>query len=76
MEPRAVRHHCNFHVLNILPVTTFRTIDLEGKKSSGPLFSRFCAKESSFFCTYKRDGQRKVEPRPHVQIEHGAGSRE
>jgi len=55
MEPRAVRHHCNFHVLNILPVTTFRTIDLEGKKNSGPLFSRFCGEESSFFCTYKCD---------------------
>ena len=41
--------HPNFNVSKILPVTTFRTIDLGGKKNSGPLFSRFCAKQSVFF---------------------------
>jgi len=35
--------------LNILPVTTLRTIDLEGKKKSDPLFSRFWAQERVFF---------------------------
>src|SRR5271167_2407387 len=45
---RLVRHHHNFHVFYILPVTTFRTIDLEGKKNSSPLFSRFCEEESVF----------------------------
>ena len=55
MEPQAARLCDNFHAFNILPVTTFGTIDLGGKKKSGPLFSRFCAKESSFFCTYKCD---------------------
>ena len=48
-EPQAVRHHDNFHVFNILPVTTLRTIDLGGKKNSGPLFSRFCAEMRVFF---------------------------
>jgi hypothetical protein len=32
-----------------LPVTTLRTIDLGGKKISGPLFSRFCTKTECFF---------------------------
>jgi hypothetical protein len=39
----------NSNLSNILPVTTFKTIDLEGKKISGPLFSRFCAESSVFF---------------------------
>src|SRR5271165_6473176 len=38
----------NSNVLNILPVTTLRTIDLEGQKYSGPLLSRFCAESSVF----------------------------
>jgi len=33
--------HDNPNVLNILPVTTLRTIDLAGKKNPGPLFSIF-----------------------------------
>jgi hypothetical protein len=48
-EPQPLRHRRNFHVLNILPVTTLRTIDLGGKKISGPLFSRFWAEMSVFF---------------------------
>jgi hypothetical protein len=48
-QPRASTPHHNSNVLNILPVTTLRTIDLEGKKNSGPLFSRFCGKLSVFF---------------------------
>ena len=44
----AERGH-NLHVVYILPVTTFRTIDLGGKKNSNPLFSRFCAELSVFF---------------------------
>jgi hypothetical protein len=39
----------NFHVLNIVPLTTLRTIDLGGKKNSGPLFSRFCPEQRVFF---------------------------
>jgi len=35
--------------MNILPVTTLRTIDLAGKKNSDPLFSGFCGKLSVFF---------------------------
>jgi len=48
-EPQAIGHHDNSHVSNILPVTTLRTIDLGGKKKSGPLFSGFCAKMRVFF---------------------------
>src|SRR5579863_10518840 len=48
MEPRAAWNDHNFHVLNILPVTTFRTIDLGGKKNSSPLFSRFCEEQRVF----------------------------
>jgi hypothetical protein len=39
----------NSNVSKILPLTTLRTIDLRGKKNSGPLFSRFCAKTRVFF---------------------------
>jgi hypothetical protein len=39
----------NSHVFYILPVTTLRTIDLEGKKISDPLFSRFCEETRFFF---------------------------
>src|SRR5271165_7259878 len=38
----------NSNVINILPVTTLRTIDLEGQKYSDPLLSRFCAESSVF----------------------------
>jgi hypothetical protein len=41
--------HDNSNVSKILPLTTLRTIDLEGKKISGPLFSIFCAKMRVFF---------------------------
>jgi hypothetical protein len=41
--------HDNSNVWNILPLTTFRTIDLAGKKNSNPLFSRFCAETRVFF---------------------------
>jgi hypothetical protein len=39
----------NSNVSKILPVTTLRTIDLEGKKNPAPLFSRFWAKNERFF---------------------------
>jgi hypothetical protein len=48
-EPQAIGHRDNSHVSKILPVTTFRTIDLGGKKNSSPLFSRFCAEMRFFF---------------------------
>jgi hypothetical protein len=48
-ELQAIGEHPNSNVLNILPVTTFRTIDLEGKKNFDPLFSRFCVNLSVFF---------------------------
>src|SRR5208282_1220632 len=47
-ELQAVGEHRNSNVLNILPVTTLRTIDLAGKKKSVPLFSIFCVKLSVF----------------------------
>jgi hypothetical protein len=47
-ELQAVGEHRNSNVFNILPVTTLRTIDLEGKKNSDSLFSRFCGKSSVF----------------------------
>jgi hypothetical protein len=39
----------NSNVSKILPLTTFRTIDLGDKKISGRLFSRFCAEARVFF---------------------------
>jgi hypothetical protein len=47
-EPNKPR---NSNVSKILPVTTFRTIDLGGKKNSSPLFSRFCEEQRVFFDT-------------------------
>jgi hypothetical protein len=44
-----VGHDDNPNVLKILPVTTLRTIDLQGKKISGPLFSIFCVDREFFF---------------------------
>jgi hypothetical protein len=41
MEHKGDSPELNFHVLNILPLTTLRTIDLGGKKIYGLLFSRF-----------------------------------
>jgi hypothetical protein len=49
MEPQAASNRYNSNVWNILPLTTFRTIDLAGKKNSDPLFSRFCAETRVFF---------------------------
>jgi hypothetical protein len=46
---QAVGDHRNSNFFNILPLTTLRTIDLEGKKNSAPLFSRFCVKFERFF---------------------------
>ena len=43
------RPQANSNVSKMLPLTTFRTIDLGGRKISGPLFSRFCAKTRVFF---------------------------
>ena len=40
-ELQAPGRNDNSNVSNILPLTTFRTIDLEGNKNSSPLFSRF-----------------------------------
>src|SRR5580704_17308440 len=39
----------NPNVLNILPLTTLRTIDLEGTKNSDPLFSIFWVETRDFF---------------------------
>jgi hypothetical protein len=47
-EPRTGRDHDNPNALNILPVTTLRTIDLGGKKKYDPLFSIFCEEASVF----------------------------
>jgi len=46
---QAANKNANHNVLNVLPVTTLRTIDLQGKKKSGPLFSIFWAELSDFF---------------------------
>ena len=48
-KAQAVGRHGNFNVSKILPLTPLRTIDLGGKKSSDPLFSRFCAETRVFF---------------------------
>jgi len=48
-EPEAARELHNPNVSKILPLTTFRTIDLGGGKISGRLFSRFCAEMRVFF---------------------------
>ena len=47
--PGRVSNRYKSNVLNILPVTIFRTIDLAGKKNPDSLFSIFCADESVFF---------------------------
>ncbi len=49
----------NFNVSKILPLTTFRTIDLGGKKNSDPLFSRFC-RETRVFLSSEPLGFRRV----------------
>jgi hypothetical protein len=48
MEPEAAGKPRNSNVSKILPLTTFRTIDLGGGKISGRLFSRFCAEMGVF----------------------------
>jgi hypothetical protein len=48
-KEKAVGYHTNSHVSKILPLTTFKTIDLGGRKISGRLFSGFCAESSVFF---------------------------
>ena len=49
-QPSVARNAArNSNVSKILPLTTLRTIDLGGRKISGPLFSRFCAKTRVFF---------------------------
>ena len=45
---RSRKQH-NLNVSNILPLTTFRTIDLGGRKNPSSLFSRFCAELRVFF---------------------------
>jgi hypothetical protein len=49
MEQLWFRRHVNSNVSKILPLTTFRTIDLGGRKNIDPVFSIFCAKLSVFF---------------------------
>jgi len=46
--PKRASEHDNPNVWNILPVTTLRTIDLEGRKNSDPLFFRFWAERRDF----------------------------
>src|SRR5579863_5314453 len=48
-EAKASHGHDNSNVSKILPLTTLRTIDLAGKKISGPLFSGFCTETRVFF---------------------------
>jgi hypothetical protein len=48
-EPQVARYHHNSNVSKILPLTTLRTIDLGGRRISGPLFSGFCAELRDFF---------------------------
>jgi len=48
-ELHAVAHHRNSNVCNILPITTLRTIDLQGTKNPDRLFSRFCRERECFF---------------------------
>ena len=47
--PRARDYDDNSNVSKILPLTTFRTIDLGGGKIPGRLFSRFCAESRVFY---------------------------
>src|ERR1700719_3926106 len=47
-ELQAGRSRHNSNVSNILPLTTFKTIDLGGKKISGPLFSGFWTETRDF----------------------------
>jgi hypothetical protein len=48
-EPQATDKGRNSNVSKILPVTTFRTIDLRGRKISDRLFSRFCRETRVFY---------------------------
>src|SRR5579863_7539998 len=57
----------NSNVSKILPLTTFRTIDLAGRKNSDPLFSRFCAKTRVFLKVFLHQNlcnPRESRPRP------------
>jgi hypothetical protein len=49
MAPQAIAEPCNSHVSKILPLTTFRTIDLAGGRISDPLFSGSWAETRVFF---------------------------
>jgi hypothetical protein len=43
------KNHDNSNVSNILPLTTFRNIDLGGNRNRGRLFSRFYEETKIFF---------------------------
>jgi hypothetical protein len=51
--PQGKRNRRNSNVSKILPLTTFRTIDLGGGKIPGRLFSRFCAESRVFLFEQK-----------------------
>src|ERR1700685_187857 len=64
----------NSNVSKILPLTTFRTIDLGGRKNSGHLFSIFCGKTRVFLevnpapeCVHRKSGTGCARrPRSHI----------
>ena len=64
MEPKAAGKLRNSNVSKILPLTTFRTIDLGGGKISGPLFSRFWA-ETRVFLSWDRRLSAPFQPEPN-----------
>src|SRR5271157_2506175 len=78
MEPQILRHRRNFNVYKILPVNTLRTIDLGGKNSPDPLFSRFCGEQRVFLrvflhqnmCNKSREAAQECSPRrkPWVEV--------
>jgi len=49
VQAKAVEQQDNSNVSKILPVTTFRTIDLGGRKFVDPFFSIFCVELRVFF---------------------------
>jgi hypothetical protein len=58
---RMLRNRHNSNVSKILPLTTFRTIDLGGRKISGPLFSIFWA-ETRVFLLWTAGSLRRANP--------------
>src|SRR5271155_164593 len=66
-------NNANSNVFKILPLTTFRTIDLGGGKISDPLFSIFCAEARVFFDVFSAPKYVQVTS-SSVMIERLAGA--